>query len=101
MKNFRGLLKLMVPGMVLAFCIYGMSVGMDNLNRGRGEEQLRQVENAVRRAAVSCYATEGAYPDSIEYLEEHYGLQIDRENYTIHYMVFASNLMPDITVLEN
>ena len=36
-----------------------------------------------------------------EYLEEHYGIQVDRERYTVAYDVFASNLMPDITVLEN
>ena len=29
-----------------------------------------------------------------------YGLQIDREHYTVFYNIFGSNLMPDITVLE-
>ena len=34
-------------------------------------------------------------------MEERYGLQIDTDRYTVYYDVFASNLMPDITVLEN
>ena len=38
---------------------------------------------------------------SVDYLKEHYGLQIDERRYTIRYMAFAENLMPDITVLEN
>ena len=50
---------------------------------------------------MACYAAEGAYPPSLEYLKEHYGVQIDGERYTVHYMVIADNLMPDITVLEN
>ena len=49
----------------------------------------------------NCYAAEGVYPPTLEYMEEHYGIQIDRQRYTVHYEVFASNIMPDITVLEN
>ena len=55
----------------------------------------------MRRAAVACYAAEGIYPPTLEYLEEHYGVQVDRERYTVVYDVFASNLMPDVTVLEH
>ena len=49
---------------------------------------------------MACYAAEGIYPPDLDYLEEHYGLQIDRDRYTVFYQIFASNLMPDITVLE-
>lgn len=45
---------------------------------GTAEEERQQaLERAVRKSLVSCYAIEGAYPDSLSYLEEHYGLQID------------------------
>jgi hypothetical protein len=59
------------------------------------------LEEAVRRGAVACYAAEGMYPPDLAYLETHYGLQVDRERYTVIYEVFASNLMPDVTVLHN
>lgn len=62
------------------------------------EEKL--LEEAVRRCAVACYAAEGFYPSNIDYLQAHYGLQYDEESYIIHYQSEASNLMPDITVLE-
>ena len=39
-------------------------------------------------------------PPDLAYLEEHYGVQIDEERFTVSYVVFGSNLMPDITVLE-
>jgi len=74
--------------------------GLSNLQRGRSQEGKQQLEEALRRAAVACYAAEGMYPPDLEYLQEHYGLQIDEEQYTVVYDVFASNLMPDITVLE-
>ena len=54
--------------------------------------------NAIQRASVQCYAIEGRYPASIDYLVEHYGLQIDNNKYVVFYDGFASNIMPDITV---
>lgn len=64
------------------------------------EEGLRVAENAIRRAAVNCYALEGAYPDTYEYLRDNYGVSVNEEQYVIHYNIFAENIMPDITVLE-
>lgn len=61
----------------------------------RGADTLR---DAIRRSSVQCYAIEGRYPPSVEYLEENYGIQIDRNRYDVFYSGFASNLMPDITV---
>ena len=54
--------------------------------------------NAIQRASVQCYAIEGRYPSSIDYLVENYGLQIDDKKYAVFYEGFASNIMPDITV---
>ena len=52
-------------------------------------------------SCVACYAAEGIYPPDLDYLKDHYGVQVDEERYTVFYSVFAENLMPDITVLEN
>lgn len=60
----------------------------------------QQLETLLRRTAVSCYASEGFYPPSVEYMKNHYGLQFEEERYMVHYERFASNLMPDITILE-
>ena len=49
---------------------------------------------------VNCYAIEGRYPATLEYVEEYYGLQINRERYDVFYEVFADNIMPEITVLS-
>lgn len=74
---------------------------LSELRQGRDTEDRRQLENAIRRSAVACYAAEGVYPPTLEYLEEHYGVQIDEKRYTVDYGAFAENLIPAITVLEN
>ena len=62
-------------------------------------EGLRLAEENLRRAAVQCYALEGSYPPSLDYLTAHYGVQVDGTRYFVDYQFVASNLMPDITVL--
>ena len=75
-------------------------VALSRLDTGRQEKGRQQLEEALRRTAVSCYALEGAYPPSVDYMTDHYGLTYDDSRYTVHYSVFASNLMPEITVLD-
>ncbi len=72
----------------------------DGLGQASRAEGRAQLETALRRAAVACYATEGVYPPDTDWLQAHYGIQIDHSRYVVHYEIFAENLMPDITVLE-
>ena len=72
-----------------------------NREGGRDDEERRQLEGAFRRSAGACALWEGISPPDLAYLEEHYGIQIDESRYTVYYDIFGSNLMPDITVLEN
>jgi hypothetical protein len=63
-------------------------------------EEKRLAEESLTRAAVSCYAIEGRYPESYAYIREHYGVLIDEDKFQVDYRIFASNIMPDITVWE-
>ena len=76
------------------------SLGLSRLEAGRQDQELARLEESVRRTAVSCYASRGFYPPSVAYMEEYWGLRYDKEHYVIRYEAFASNLMPEITVLE-
>lgn len=96
-RIIRGLL---MPCIIVA-SLLGYFSAVDSLDSGKDAENLRQLENALRKGCAECYAVEGAYPPNLEYLEEHYGIQVDEIKYTVYYSMFAWNLMPDITVLEN
>ena len=63
--------------------------------------QTQFVTDAVHNAALTCYAVEGAYPNDLEYLRTHYGLAYDQSRYLVTYSTFASNLMPEITVIQH
>ena len=83
--------------MIVLLCFLS---GLSNLSRGHADEDKQRLEDVVRRAAVACYAAEGMYPPNLEYLEEHYGIQVNHSRYVVDYISIAENLMPDITVLE-
>ena len=96
LRRFSPLFFCIAAAAVFLFFIYGVN----HLSSGNAVEEKAQLERALTRAAVSCYATEGAYPPNAEYLIEHYGVQLDAKRFDVKYDLFASNLMPEITVLE-
>lgn len=90
-----------VLGLALfAVVAWGVTFGVRQTAKASAAEGLRLAEQAVRRAAVSCYAVEGAYPGSYDALKERYGAVVDESRYVVFYEAFASNLMPEITVVE-
>lgn len=89
-------ITLPLMGAAVLCCILALS----RLEQERQAEGMQQLEEALRRTAVTCYASEGFYPPDVSYMQRRYGLTYDEESYTVYYEVYASNLMPDITVLE-
>jgi len=91
-------ISLVVPAFLAL--LFGFAVSVSRLEQGRQAEGKQQLEEVLRRTAVTCYAAEGVYPPNLEYMRVHYGLQYNEAQYKVYYELFASNLMPDITVLE-
>lgn len=87
--------------LALLACVAGAALfGLRDADRARGKEGARVLADSIRRAAVSCYAIEGRYPDTLDYLTENYGVYVDEAEYAVFYEVFASNIMPDVTVIQ-
>ena len=67
------------------------------------EEDIADREDAmqqtIRERALQCYVIENAYPESLSYLEENYGLTVNKEDYLIVYDLFAENQPPQIKVI--
>lgn len=96
---YKRLLGFAILGLVICVILFFLTA-FSNLDNGKNLEDKAQLVNALHRAAVCCYAIEGAYPPDLAYLVEKYGVQIDTSRFTVSYELYASNLMPDITVLD-
>lgn len=94
--NRRDWIKLLSIVLVLAAAV----LLANRIGTAQGTAETDIVRDAVKNAALTCYAVEGAYPDSVDYLREHYRLAYDEDRYLITYDAFASNMIPDIWVTE-
>ena len=86
--------------LLMALLLGGVWLLVSRVETTQNSAQTQFVYDAVRNAALTCYAVEGAYPDSLDYLRSNYGLAYDRSRYQVTYSAFASNLVPEIYVVE-
>ena len=92
----KSLLTMIVFLLMIVFLYYEIS----SIQQTSDEKQLENLQNSIRRSAVQCYALEGRYPESLDYLKKYYGIDYDEKKYFVDYTAQSSNLMPDITVLK-
>ena len=74
--------------------------GTSSLQKKVSEEGINTLQNAITRSVTRCYAEEGSYPETLDYLKEHYGLTYDESRYYVDYQPLGSNIMPDVTILQ-
>lgn len=100
-KRKHDLARMLVVSLaVFAVLIGGGMALIRGIETASGNAQTQLVQDAVRRAVVTCYAVEGAYPTGLDYLVKNYGLIYDDDHYFVIYDAFASNILPEIRVIE-
>lgn len=75
-------------------------LGISGVSKTSDRESYQNLRTALERSVVHCYAIEGRYPPSLDYLKSHYGITYDENKYFIDYQPIASNMMPDITIIS-
>lgn len=100
----KSLRQWVVTAVCVVLCVMMLVFGAMQLyglvTRDMSDQAAMSLRQAVLDAAVQCYAVEGKYPESLDVLEEEYGVQINHNRFIVTYDVFASNQLPDVTVLE-
>lgn len=90
--------QILSSAFLIGFVIFFI-IGINTVDDSTAGEQAKNLESAVWRSVAQCYAVEGAYPPSLDYLKDHYGLIYDTDRFYIDYTAIGSNIMPDITIL--
>ena len=100
-KGIWDVLRSLIVPVLFTLAVMGIILyGLSQTEASSKAEALRILDDSIRRAVVTCYAIEGRYPESVAYIEEHYNINIDRDRFIVHYQIFATNIMPDIMVIE-
>ena len=96
-RSFSCSVILTITVFVLSVILFFQKI--NSLSETSMQSQADSLQNALVRSAVHCYAAEGRYPESLEVLQEEYGIHWDPEQYAVDYEIFASNLLPTISVI--
>lgn len=98
-SKFKNKLTFLIP---IVICLIMVAALWNSSSRIFSETRKKQEEStrsAVIKGAVQCYAVEGRYPESLSYLEQHYGVSYDKDKFIVSYEIVGSNRMPQVTVI--
>ena len=65
----RSLFRLGIFALAMVLLLSAVLAALPSIRRDVSEESRAAIRDAVIRAAVECYAVEGAYPESLTHLE--------------------------------
>lgn len=101
-KGWRDSLQSSVPLPLLLFIIVILLFlyGINQVSGSQVMDEQKYLENALMRDISHCYAIEGTYPPSLQYMKEHYGLTYDSEKYIVNYEYIGSNVLPSYRIIE-
>lgn len=88
-----------LPFLLLIAILVLFIVGISSVDDTTYAKQMESLETALHRSISQCYAVEGVYPPSLEYIKSHYGLTYDEEAFYVDYQPIGSNLYPEATVV--
>lgn len=91
---------LWLTALLLAVFFTAMRFYTNAITERTNEAQKEILQSAVENAMRTCYAIEGKYPDSIDYLIENYSLRYNEERFHIYFDAFATNVMPDVRIID-
>ena len=106
MKNFRQnrpkyiFKSIVLPGLICLALLAVMILGVYKFNDMSLEQDRQLTLAAIRKATVQCYADEGRYPATLDYLVENYNVNIDFDNFMVAYDCAAANVSPNISVFR-
>ncbi len=90
---------LIVAVVALAAVVVAVLVAANAARADARVQGAAALRSSILTAAKQCAAIEGSYPDSLQHLEDDYGLTINHDDYVITYECFADNLMPSVVVV--
>ena len=89
---------LWITGIVFLLLALLFVLSLTSTAQSSAARESEVLDSALRRAIVTCYAVEGRYPPSLDYIAENYGVLVDETRYSVYYDAFAANIMPTLRV---
>ncbi len=98
--SFRRVFSAALPIAVFMIMIVWIICGILNADNAVDKNELDNVKATIENGVTVCYAIEGVYPESMDYLIDNYGVVVNSKKYIVHYECIAANIRPTITIIE-
>ena len=90
-------IRLPIIAFLILFILFFRAI--DSVDETTSLKQQEQLTRSLVRSITQCYAIDGSYPPSLDYIRENYGLTYDENNLFIDYQFIGANIYPDITII--
>jgi len=98
-KNSRNLSLLIQIGIFfVSFALF--AAGIQMLSSKSLDYQEENLKKAIMQDIVYCYAQDGRYPESLDYIRETCGLVYNEKLFFVDYRPYGNNILPDYTVIR-
>ncbi len=98
-KTIFQIIRKAAPLAVTLAVLAGFYMSVLSLSGTASEEQKKNLESTLRRGIMQCYALEGAYPESLDYLLNNYPVYYDKDSFLIDYQIIGQNIYPSVSVI--
>lgn len=98
--SFKNALAYIIPILLFGAMLTWFITAVNNTDDSTSRRELAAVKSTLENGITMCYAIEGVYPESVDYLTENYGLNYDKDKYIVRYDRFADNIRPTVSVIE-
>ncbi len=99
-KRTGGLTLIILSAVLFISVVVWLWVSLAKTQNASSEREISSLKSSVENAVTMCYSIEGAYPESLDYLTENYGVVYDSSKFILHYECVAANIRPTVTVIE-
>lgn len=97
MKN---IFKIFIPVLLIVIVSFFITKGTDKLYNKSDKDGLQITKDAINEGIATCYAIDGMYPATFEELKNKSHIVINEDKYAVIYNIFASNLKPEVEIIE-
>jgi hypothetical protein len=98
LKYYLKKIRLPIVAFFILFFFFFDAIG--SVDETTAQKQEEHLTTSLRRNITQCYAVEGTYPPSLDYIKENYGLTYDESILFIDYKFIGANIYPDITIIQ-
>ena len=91
--------SMLVSVLIFLIVLLGFVYAIGETTQQTLQEQKQNLEAAVEQSLLQCYVIEGRYPQDFAYLEEHYGISYNKEQFRVDVIDEKLHLKICLTIL--